>query len=269
MVVCAILSVVRGYGAGVTTSLGKIIATGLLALPSLGLIFIIMGGILAGVFSPTEAAAIAVAYAFIVPGIHWIVDIALRTVRGQSTGFNAVFREGMQRSQAWLSKLPDMLLRAGRTTAIVMLLIGCSQAMSWFLAYQQIPQSVSAALLTISDNRIVIFLIINALLLAVGTFMDMTPAVLIFTPIFLPVTSELGMHPIHFGIMLIVNLCIGLCTPPVGTCLFLGCSVGHTSITRLARAMIPFYIAMLAALAIITYVPWVTMALPTGLGYLE
>jgi tripartite ATP-independent transporter DctM subunit len=158
-------------------------------------------------------------------------------------------------------------LSSGKTTAIVMLLIGCSQAMSWFLAYEQIPQSISASLIGLSDNPLVIFLIINLLLLAVGTFMDMTPAVLIFTPIFLPVTMALGMDPIQFGIVMIANLCIGLCTPPVGTCLFLGCSVGKTTIADLTRAMLPFYIAMLAALAIITYVPWVSMALPQALGY--
>ena len=267
MIVCAILSFARGYGEGVRTSFGNIVANGLLALPSLGLILIIMGGILGGVFSPTEAAAIAVAYAFIVPGIHWGIDIVVQAFRGELPGPQAVVSDAWNRSQSWLARMPHMLLRAGKTTAIVMILIGASQAMSWFLAYEQIPQSISNSLLGISQNPIVIFLIINMLLLAVGTFMDMTPAVLIFTPIFLPVTMALGMHPVHFGIMMIVNLCIGLCTPPVGTCLFLGCSVGKTTIADLTRAMIPFYIAMLAALAIITYVPWVTMVLPEALGY--
>jgi tripartite ATP-independent transporter DctM subunit len=147
-----------------------------------------------------------------------------------------------------------------------MLLIGASQAMSWFLAYEQIPQSVSNLLLGVSSQRVVILLIINLLLLFVGTFMDMTPAVLIFTPIFLPVVTQLGMDPLHFGIIMIVNLCIGLCTPPVGTCLFVGCSVGRTTIARVARAMIPFYIAMLVALAVITYVPELSLALPRALG---
>jgi len=210
-----------------------------------------------------------VAYALVVPAVHWMIDVIVQVFRGQWPGWKKVVLESVHRSWAWLGKMPQMLLRSGKTTAIVMLLIAASQAMSWFLAYQQIPQAISSALLTISDNRIVIFLIINGLLLAVGTFMDMTPAVLIFTPIFLPVTAALGMDPIHFGIMMITNLCIGLCTPPVGTCLFLGCSVGHTTIARLTRAMIPFYAAMLVALAIITYVPWVTLALPRALDFVD
>jgi len=241
MLVCGVISYLRGYGAGAETSIANIVRNGLRSLPSLGLVIIILGGILGGIFSATEASAIAVAYAML---------LAI-----------GIYRE------VKLSDLPRILLASGKTTAIVMLLIGCSQAMSWFLAYEQIPQSISNSLLGISDNPLVIFLIINCLLLAVGTFMDMTPAVLIFTPIFLPVTMALGMNPIQFGIIMIANLCIGLCTPPVGTCLFLGCSVGKTNIASLTRSMIPFYIAMLAALAIITYVPWVTMALPEALGY--
>jgi len=241
MLVAGMISLVRGYGAGSQTSLEKVLQSGLRALPSLGLVIIILGGILGGVFSATEASAVAVAYALILAVVFY------REVK--------------------LSDLPRVLLTSGKTTAIVMLLIGSSQAMSWFLAYEQIPQTISSALLGLSQNPLVILLIINVLLLAVGTFMDMTPAVLIFTPIFLPVVMALGMHPIHFGIVMIINLCIGLCTPPVGTCLFLGCSIGRTSIARLARAMIPFYLAMLVALAIITYVPWVSMALPEALGY--
>jgi tripartite ATP-independent transporter DctM subunit len=243
MMVCGIVSFIRGYGAGMQTSLAQIGRTGLRALPSLGLVIIILGGILGGIFSATEASAIAVAYALLL-----------------AVGF---YRE------VKLADLPRILLVSGKTTAIVMLLIATSQAMGWFLAFEQIPQSVSEMLLSFSDDRLVILLIINGLLLAVGTFMDMTPAVLIFTPIFLPVTAALGMDTIHFGIVMIANLCIGLCTPPVGTCLFLGCSVGQTTVARLTRAMIPFYFAMLVALAIITYVPWVSMALPRALGYAQ
>ena len=116
------------------------------------------------------------------------------------------------------------------------------------------------------SSVIVIFVIMNALLLCVGTFMDMTPAVLIFTPIFLPAATQLGMHPVHFGVMMIANLCIGLCTPPVGTCLFLGCGVGETTIAKVTRPLIPFFIAMLFSLLVITYWPWLTMVLPEALG---
>lgn len=205
------------------------------ALPSLLLVIVVLGGILGGVFSATEASAIAVAYALVLGFVY-------REVKPQA--------------------LPAILLRSGKTTAVVMLLVGASQAMSWVLAYEQVPQMVSEAMLGLSANPLMILLLLNLLLLAVGTFMDMTPAVLIFTPIFLPVVIGLGMDPVHFGIVIIANLCIGLCTPPVGTCLFIGCSVGRTSIARVARPMIPFFIAMVLALLAITYLPELSLALP-------
>ncbi len=210
------------------------------ALPSLILIVIVLAGILGGAFSATEAAAIAVVYAFVLA--------------------TCIYRE------VALSSLPRICLKTGITTSIIFLLIGTSQAMSWAMAYQNIPQSISASLLTLSDNPVAILLIINLLLLFVGTFMDMTPAVLIFTPIFLPVAIGLGMEPVQFGIMLIANLCIGLCTPPVGTCLFVGCGVGKTSIANVTRPMIPFFFAMLATLLLITYWPPLTMWLPELFG---
>ncbi|MCP5115810.1 MAG: TRAP transporter large permease [bacterium] len=240
MVVCGFVTVKRGYGAGEQAGLREVLVGFKRAALSLLLIVIVLGGILGGIFSATEAAAIAVAYAFLLGVV--------------------VYRE------VKLASLPRLLLQAGQTTAIVMLLIGTSKAMSWVLAYENIPQAVSAALIGLTDNPIFIFLIMNALLLFVGTFMDMTPAVLIFTPIFLPAAVELGMHPVHFGIMMIANLCIGLCTPPVGTCLFLGCGVGGTTIAKLTRPLIPFFFAMLAALLVITYWPWLTLALPRALG---
>lgn len=206
------------------------------AVPSLLLVVVVLGGILGGVFSATEASAIAVAYCLILSMFFY------RDVRAAA--------------------LPDILLRAVKTTSVVMLLVGASQGMSWVLAYERIPQMVSDAMLTLSANPLVVLLLINALLLVVGTFMDMTPAVLIFTPIFLPVVVGLGMDPVHFGIVIIANLCIGLCTPPVGTCLFLGCSVGKTTIARVTPAAIPFFVAMLLSLAAITYIPWLSLALP-------
>ncbi len=156
--------------------------------------------------------------------------------------------------------------QTGITTSVIFLLIGTSQALSWVLAYENIPQAVSAAMLSLSDNPYVILLLINILLLLVGTVMDMTPAVLIFTPIFLPVVTKLGMHPVHFGVMMIVNLCIGLCTPPVGTCLFVGCGVGKTTIAEVTRPMLPFFAAMLVALLLTTYWAPLSMALPEAFG---
>jgi len=208
--------------------------------PSLLLIVVVLGGILGGIFSATEASAIAVAYCLIL-GVCFYREVKL-------------------------DSLPDILLRAAKTTSVVMFLVGASQAMSWVLAYEQIPQMVSEALLALSANPIVILLLINVLLLIVGTFMDMTPAILIFTPIFLPVVVGLGMDPAHFGIVIIANLCIGLCTPPVGTCLFLGCSVGKTTIAKVVPSAVPFFIAMAIALLAITYIPGLSLWLPRLLG---
>ena len=212
------------------------------ALPSMLLIVIVLGGILGGIFSATEASAIAVAYALLL-GV-------------------GLYREVKPRA------LPRILLLSAKTTSVVMLLVGASQAMSWVLAYEQIPQTVSSAMIALSDNPLVVLLLINVLLLIVGTFMDMTPAVLIFTPIFLPVVINLGMDPVHFGIVMIANLCIGLCTPPVGTCLFVACSVGKTTIARVIAPAIPFFIAMTIALLLITYLPWLSMWLPRLLDLL-
>ena len=207
------------------------------------LIVIVIGGILGGIFTATEAAAIAVVYSFLLSVV--------------------VYRE------IKMKELPQILLDTGITTAVVMLLIGASSGMSWIMTMANIPQTVSAALLGLSDNPVVILLTINLLLIAVGTFMDMTPAVLIFTPIFLPIVAALGMHPVHFGIMLIANLCIGLCTPPVGTCLFIGCGVGKTTIANVTKTMLPFFGAMIAALMVITYVPAVSLWLPVQTGQLK
>lgn len=216
--------------------LGRVWKSGVQALPSLLLIVIVLGGILGGVFSATEASAVAVAYALFLSV--------------------AVYREVRMRD------LPGLLLRAAKTTSVVMILIGASQAMSWLFASQQVPQQVSAALLAVSDNPILILLIVNVLLLAVGTFMDMTPAILIFTPIFLPALVGLGMDPIHIGILMIANLCIGLCTPPVGTCLFVGCSVGQIPLSKVVRPLIPLFVAMFIGLLVITYVPGLSLWLP-------
>lgn len=210
------------------------------AIPSLLLIVVVIGGILVGIFTPTEAGVFAVLYSLIL-----------------AVGF---YRE------VKLKELPDILLKSVETTAIVMLLIGTSTAMAWILAYENIPQSISAGLLALSDNPIIILLVINLALLVVGAFMDMTPAVLIFTPIFLPVVVQLGMSPLHFGIMMVLNLCIGLCTPPVGSVLFLSCAVAQTTIARIIRPMIPMYFAMFVVLLLVTYVPWFSEALPKLLG---
>jgi tripartite ATP-independent transporter DctM subunit len=212
-------------------------------LPSLFLILLIIGGILAGIFTATEAGAIAVLYA-------WILS-------------TFIYRE------VNLVDLKALLLKSAETTAIVMFLIGTSMAMSWILAYENIPAIVASAMVALSDNPIIILLLINLVLLMVGIFMDMTPAVLIFTPIFLPVAVELGMSPLHFGIMMVLNLCIGLCTPPVGSILFVGCAIAKTSISNIVRPMIPMYVAMILALMVVTYVPALSEALPRFFGLID
>ena len=148
-----------------------------------------------------------------------------------------------------------------------MLLIATSMAMSWVMAFENIPQNVSQALISVSDNSFVILLIINVILLAVGTFMDMTPAVLIFTPIFLPIAIKLGIDPVQFGIVMVMNLSIGLCTPPVGSVLFVGCSVAKLPITKVIKPLIPMFIAMIAALMLVTYIPELSLFLPRLFGF--
>ncbi len=243
MVVCGYFAFRNKYGAGDRVSLVQGLLSFKRAILSLLLIIIVIGGILKGIFTATEAAAVAVLYSFLLSVV--------------------IYRE------IKIKDLPEILKMTGITTAVVMLLIGASSGMSWIMTMANIPQTVSAALVNLSDNPIVILLTINLLLLFVGTFMDMTPAVLIFTPIFLPVVTSLGMHQVHFGIMLIANLCIGLCTPPVGTCLFIGCGVGKTTIAKVTKYMLPFFGAMAVALMVITYIPKVSLWLPVKTGQLK
>ncbi|MGJ8681628.1 TRAP transporter large permease [Paraglaciecola sp.] len=210
------------------------------AIPSLLLIVLIIGGIIGGFFTPTEAGAIAVLYSLVL-----------------SVG---IYRE------ISVKDLYPVLLKSVNTTAIVMLLIGASSAMSWLMSYESIPQTISQTLLTLSENPLIILLIINLTLLVIGTFMDMTPAVLIFTPIFLPVAEMLGISPLHFGIMMILNLSIGLCTPPVGSVLFVGCSIGKVNISEVIKPILPLYAAMVLALILVTAFPAISEFLPQLLG---
>ncbi len=203
---------------------------------SLFLIVLVVGGILCGVFTATESAAIAVAYAFVLEVIIY-KDIKLKD-------------------------MPKILADSALTTGIVMLIVGASGAMSWILTMVNAPQEIVNAIMGISDNKIVILLIINLILLLVGTFMDMTPAILIFTPIFLPIVREIGMSDLQFGIIMLANLSIGLCTPPVGTCLFLGCSVGQTKINIVTKRLVPYFIGMIISLLLITFVPDLSLWLP-------
>ena len=243
MAVALSISRKRGYGSQAEGGTPRLWPSLWRALPSLLLVIIVLGGILGGIFTATEASAIAVLWAFLL-GVVFYREITVR-------------------------QLPEIVLNSARTTAVVLFLVATSSALSRLLTQEQVPQAVSSALIGLSQNPIVTLLTINFILLLVGTFMDMTPAILIFTPIFLPVAVSIGISPIHFGIVMIANLCIGLLTPPVGSCLFVGSSVGGSDIARVSRAMLPFYAVMIVALLIITYVPAASLWLPTVLGQLK
>src|SRR5690554_169992 len=210
------------------------------ALPSLLMLVVVIGGIVAGFFTATEASAIAVLYSLILAFIYREISI---------------------------KHLPEIILRSVKTTGIVMLLVAASIGLSWIMAYQNLPQNVSAGLLSLSDNPIIILLLINVILLVVGIFMDMTPAVLIFTPIFLPIVTAMGVDPIHFGIIMVLNLSVGLCTPPVGSVLFIGCSVAGLSIDKVIKPLIPLFIAMIVVLLMVTYLPQISLWLPGKFGF--
>ncbi len=235
MIVAMIWSKKNNYKVGKRSTLKEVFTEFINALPSLFLLVVVVGGIIVGIFTATEASAIAVLYTLVLGFIYREL-----TVKG----------------------MPKVLLESIETTAIVMLLIGASMCMSWVLSFENIPQDISAFLLGISDNKIIILLIINLTLLMVGIFMDMTPAVLIFTPIFLPVVTSLGMDPTHFGIILVLNLCIGLCTPPVGSVLFVGVGIANTTITKVIKPLIPFFIVMIFSLFLVTYIPALSLFLP-------
>lgn len=239
MIVAGIFAYRKNYPTSDRTSFSDGIKKLLNAIPSLFLLVVVIGGIIAGFFTATEASAIAVLYTLLLALAYREID---------------------------LRDISQILLDTVSTTSIVMLLIATSIGMSWVMSYENIPQSVSAALLSISDNKIVVLLIINIILLIVGVFMDMTPAVLIFTPIFLPVVSELGIDTVHFGIIMVLNLSIGICTPPVGNVLFVGCSVAGVKIEEVIRPLLPLFIAMIAALMLVTYIPELSLWLPSIFG---
>jgi tripartite ATP-independent transporter DctM subunit len=240
MIVCGGYAKLKGYPIAARLPLKLVAQKVAAAIPSLFMIFLVIGGIISGIFTATEAGAIAVVYSFVL-----------------AVG---VYRE------VKVSELGNILLKSTETTAIVLALIATSAAMSWILSYENIPQTISQGLLTLSDNPILILLLINIILLIVGAFMDMTPAVLIFTPIFLPVAVELGMSPLHFGIMLILNLSIGLVSPPVGSVLFVACAIAKVRLEQLMKPLLPMYAAMIVVLMMVTYIPAISEWLPSVFG---
>ncbi|HAT2611689.1 TPA: TRAP transporter large permease [Kluyvera intermedia] len=210
------------------------------ALPSLLLIVIIVGGIVLGIFTAIEASAVAVVYTL------FLTMVLYRTLK--------------------ITDLPNILIQTTVMTGVIMFLLATSSAMSFSMAITDLPAALSKLILGISESKLVILLVITLFLLVIGAFMDIGPAILIFTPILLPIMLKLGVHPVHFGIIMIYNLAFGTITPPVGSGLYVGASVGKVKVEQVLKPLVPFYIAIIAMLLLITYVPETTLFLPRLLG---
>ncbi len=236
MLATYLVAVKRGYPKGQFPGWSVVLRYFAGALPGFFSAIIILGGILSGVFTATESSAIAVIYTVIVAVLVY-------------------------RSLDWAGFVRASI-NAVKTTAMVLMIIGTAAAFGWLLAVTEVPTLLSTTLLAISENPLVILLIVNLILLMLGTFMDMSPLIIITTPIFLPVMVGIGMDPVQFGIMLILNLGIGVVTPPVGSVLFVGCAVGGIRIEDTLRSIWPFYLAFLIVLALVTYLPATTLFLP-------
>lgn len=229
----------KATGRDKSKSIGKIVWD---AIPSLLLILIVIGGIVSGIFTATEGAGVAVLYCLILSVIYRNL-----TLKG----------------------FVKILLDSAKTSGIILFLISASSAMSFVMAYAGIPSAISNALMAISDNKYVIFLLMNIILMVVGMFMDITPAILIFTPIFLPIAQSLGMSDIQFGVMLIFNMCLGNITPPVGSVLFVGCGIGGVTIEKVTPKLIPYFAVLFALLLLVTYVPALSLGIPSLMGLIK
>lgn len=240
MLVTAVFAKKRNYPAEELLPWRESLKIVIKGIPAMMTVFIIIGGILGGFFTPTEAAGIATVYTLLL-GIYYYKELHWRDV-------------------------PGILKESAVTMGLVAVMVSTATALGWVFTSQNIPHAIATAIASVTTNKYIILLLINALLLFVGTWMDLTPAVLIFTPILLPIATSVGMDPIHFGVMMVVNLAIGLFTPPVGICLFITCGIAKIRIQDTIKAFIPFFVAMLVVLMIVTFVPPVSMLLPTLLG---
>ncbi len=241
MVVAFVYAKKNHYPVSEKVSLSVGLRTALDAVPSLLLIVIVIGGIVGGIFTATEGAGVAVVYCLVLSLIY--------------------------RSITWKDFL-DILLSSAATSGIILFLISASSAMSWVMAYSGIPAAISEALLSVTSNRIVILILMNIILLVIGTFMDITPAILIFTPIFLPIAQSFGMSAIQFGVVMIFNMCIGTMTPPVGSVLFISCGISKCSIESVVKKLMPYLAVLIVLLMLVTFVPALSLALPKAVGAL-
>lgn len=239
MILAAFFAKQRGYVSEEKVTFKLALHVIIDAIPSLLLIVIIIGGILGGIFTATEGSGIAVIYATILSLIYGNIKV---------------------------KDLPGIILDSAKMTGIITFMIGLSSIMSWGMSFTGIPDLIGNAILSMTSNKYIILIMMNIIMLIVGTFMDPTPAILIFTPIFLPVCQSFGMHPVHFGIMMSFNLCIGTITPPVGSILFTGCKVGKVSIEEIMGQLLPYFFVILAILLLVTYVPAISMTLPSVSG---
>ncbi len=230
----------KGYKGDEKASGAKIWATFKDAIIALLMPVIILGGIYGGVFTPTEAAVVAVIYGFIVGAF--------------------VYRE------LSVSRLKDILVNTSVGTATIMFIIATSSVFSWILTAQRVPQAVAEAILSVSKNPVVILTLINILLLFIGTFMETVASIIILVPVLYPVVTQIGVDPLHFGIIIVVNLAIGMVTPPLGVCLFVGCGISGISLEAISKAAWPFIAIMIAAVLVLTYVPWISLVLPKLAG---
>lgn len=237
LVVCGLLARRRGYPVEGTFSLRRAAVATVRGIPPLTTVLIIVGGITFGVFTPTEAAGVAAAYSFLLGTLYY------RELR--------------------LTMMPKIMLEVALVTSAVTLMIATASGLGWLLAAEQVPREIGQWITAISSDPIVVLLLMNLVFLFVGTWLDLTPALIIFTPIFLPIAVSLGIDPVHFGLVAVVNLAIGLFTPPVGLCLFVACSIADIPISRAIGPTLPFFIAMLAVLLLITLVPPLVLYLPT------
>lgn len=239
MILTGFMAKKRGYIDTERYNVKEVLKTLWEGIPSLLLIAIVIGGILGGVFTATEGSAIAVVYSLLLSFIYRNLKIR---------------------------DLPKILLDSVKTTAIVEFLVCVSSIMSWVMSFTKIPQMIANGLLGVSNNPVIILLIMNFILLIVGTFMDPTPAVLIFTPIFLPIVQGWGMSVVHFGLMMVMNLCVGTITPPVGAILFAGCKIGNVKIEQVIRLLLPFFGVVVITLMMVTFIPGLSLAIPSALG---
>ena len=236
------LAVKKGYKASTVKEDASALRVWIDAIPSLLAVIIVMGGILGGFFTATEAGVVMCLYCLLLAVVY------------REISFETFY---------------DMLADTMKSSATILFLIAASSIMSYVMSYSGIPAAISEGLMSISSNRYVILLIMNVFLLIMGCFLDLTPAVLIFTPIFLPIATSIGMSPVHFGLMLITNLGIGSVTPPVGSCLFVGCGVAKVKIEGVTKYIIPLFVGMVVALLLITFIPAIPMIVPYLCGLVD